>query len=154
MSAFRAYYARNIRSANVNEYTPDGTTVFYRGDLVYYDTSADTVKQCGANPSLIAAVAETDYTYKNLVPTAKVPLRLLQADDVIAMASDTDFADSYIGDSLDISKASDGVWKVLTSTSNPRVLVVGGVPAAQSVDGTIWYVQVLATYCQFDAVAS
>ena len=154
MSAFRAYYARNIRSHNVVEYTPDGSSLFYRGDFVYYDTSTDTVKQCGADPALIAAVAETDYTYKNIVPTAKVPLRLLQADDVIAMPSATDYADTYIGDSLDIAKASNGVWKVLTTTSNPRVLVVGGVPAAESVDGAIWFVQVLAAYCQFDAVAS
>lgn len=154
MSAFRAYYARNIRSANVTEMTPDGTTLFYRGDFVYYDTSTDTVKQCGADPTLIAALAETDYTAKDITSTGKVPLRLLQADDVIAMSSATDYSDSYIGDSLDISKASNGVWKVLTSTSAPRVLVVGGVPAAQSVDGAIWFVQILATYCQFDAVAS
>lgn len=154
MSAFNPYYAKNIRSAQVNEYEPDGTDLFYRGDFVYYDTSTDTMKVCGANPSLIAGLAETPYTYKNLVPSAKVPIRLLQADDVIAMPSDTDFATSYIGDSLDITKSANGVWKVLTTTSNTRVLVIGGVPAAESLDGAIWFVQVLATYCQFDAVAS
>lgn len=154
MSAFNAYYARNIRSGQVFEYEPDGTDLFYRGDFVYFDTSTDTMKVCGADPSLIAGLAETPYTYKDLVPTAKVPIRLIQADDVIAMPSATDFATTYIGDSLDIVKSAAGVWKVLTTTSAPRVLVVGGVPAAESLDGAIWFVQVLAAYCQFDAVAS
>jgi hypothetical protein len=154
MSAFRAYYARNIRSDLVSAYLPDTSNAFVQGDLIYYDTSTDKIRLCGANPSLIAAVAEAPSTAVNLDLVGKLPIRRLQADDVIAFPSDTDFDGTYVGDSLDISYASAGVWKVLTTTSNPRVLVVGGVAAAENVDGAIWFCQVLATYCQFDAVAS
>ena len=154
MSAFRPYYARNIRSAHVGEYSPDPVNTFVQGDLVYYDTGTDYMRLCGANPSLIAGIAEGNSSQTRLTPSGKIPIRQLQADDIIAFPSDTDFSPTYIGDSLDVAYVSAGIWKLAVTTSNPRLLVVGGVPAAENVDGTIWFCQVLAANCQFDAVAS
>lgn len=153
MSAFRAYFAKNIRSEQVYEFTGDAVAVWLTGDLVYQDTSTDTLKKCGADPALIAGLAENPSTY-NYTESSKVPIRLIHQDDVIAMSSATDYADTMIGNTVDISDATGGIWKVLTSTSAPRVTIVGGVPAANSLYGAIYFVQFIAANLQFDAVAS
>jgi len=156
VSTFKAYHTKHICSDFVEEYTPDGSATWVSGDLVFYDTGTNTMKKCGANPALIAAVAENPSTYGSLLnPNSKVPLRLLKTSDVIAMSSDTDYADSYVGDEVDISDAGSGVWKVLpASTGNPRVKILGGIAAADSLDGAIFFVQPLAANVQFDAIAS
>lgn len=156
MSAFKAYVTKNIEHTNVEEFTPDGSAVWLSGDFVFYDTSTDTMKKCGADPALIAGLAENPSTYgAALALNGKVPVRLLNADTVIAMPSDTDFDATKIGDTVDISDATGGVWKLLpASTSNPRALIIGGILAADSLDGAIWFVQLIAANLQFDAVAS
>lgn len=155
MSSFKAYFAKNIRSAHVESFTPaTGSDAFVAGDLVYYDTTTNTMKLCGADPALIAGLAEVDSTSSTISPDGKVPIRLLHSDDIIAMSSATDFATSNIGDSLDLEYQAAGKWRVLTSTSAVRLICRGGVPAADSLDGAIWFVQFIAANLQFDAVAS
>lgn len=155
MSAFRAYIARGGDNERVFDYTPDGTATFAAGDLVYYDTSTNTMKICGADPALIAGLSEVVSSSSNLIPTAKVPIQLLKPSTVLAMSSATDYADSYQGDTMDISNTSSGLWKVLPgSTAAVRVICIGGVAAADSLDGAIFYVQFIAANLQFDAIAS
>lgn len=155
MSSFRAYFTKNIRADNVIRGLPNGTSEWVTGDLLFYDTSTNTWKQCGANPALIGGLAEADASSATLDPEGKVSIRLLQSDDVVAISSATDFANSYIGDTVDIEDSASGIWRVLpASTSNTRVTIRDGVPAAQSLDGAIFYVQFIAANLQFDAVAS
>jgi hypothetical protein len=154
MSSFRAYFTKNIRADNVVRGTPDTASEWVAGDLVFYDTATNTWKQCGANPALIGALAEADASSSTLDPDGKVPLRLIQSDDIICMSSATDWTQSTVGDTVDIEDSASGKWRVLATTGNARVTIRDGVAAAESLDGALYYVQFIGANLQFDAVAS
>lgn len=152
-SSFRAYVTRNI-PGDVERFLPHTPTEFVKGDLVFLDTATDTLRQCGADPALILGVAEVDAASSIIDPEGRVPVRILTPDTVVAMSSASVFDAAQIGNSVDIVDTAPGIWRMLLTTSNPRVLIRGGVPAAQSLDGTIWFVQFIAANLQFDAIAS
>lgn len=154
MSSFRATLAENIPTSVILK-APDSASEFVKGDLVYIDTTTDTIKQCGADPALIAAVAEVDATSSALHPAGLCPIRLLRPDTVVALSSATDYSAASDGNTVDIVDTSSGIWRVLpAATSNPRVLIRNGVTAANSLDGAIYFVQFIAANLQFDAIAS
>jgi len=150
-SSFRANVAYNIDESPNLEFTPDGTTVFYVGDLVYLDTSTHTVKQCGADPSLILGLSEvTSELAKVLTPNGKVPIRALTTTTVVAMPVNTTASADHEGTAYGVVKSADGIWQVdISDTSNTRVLVL-----KVDVTNKIYYVRFLAANLQLDAIAS
>lgn len=153
-TSFRPTIARNYNSACVDHYTPDGSATFTANELVYFDTSTQTMKVCGADPSLIAGLAvgggsSTTTGAQLFSEQAKISVYRLQSDTVVSMSSSTTPAVTHIGVLYGIA-ATSGVWQVDTSdTSNTRVIVVD-----VDITNGIFYVNFIAANLQFDGVAS
>lgn len=155
-SDFPAYAAREIeRCSSVEEFTP-GTAASEPskvGSLVFYDITDATMDLCGADPALIAGIAEHD-SVKGAAITlnGKVPYRLLRSGCIVAMCCATTYVEAtHRGNSYGVVMLTSGNWAVdISDTSNTRVLVVGGDPD----NGNIFYVTFIAANLQFDAIAS
>lgn len=150
-SDFPAYVAAEYEhGTEVLEYTPS-SDVIVPGSLWYYDTGTQTVKLCGADPSLIGGVSEVDASEADdLTPNGKVPFRALKPNALVALCSATTPAETHVGTAYGVVKLSSGNWAVDTSdTTNTRVVV-------KRVDITngIFFVSFLAANLQFDAIAS
>ena len=150
MATFRAHYTKAIKSEAVFEATPDTSSTYVVGDFIYFDTSTQTMKKCGADPSLIAAVSEVNSTdADDLTENGKVPYRALQTTDVLAMCSTSTPTAANVGVAYGIVNTG-GVWKVdFTDTSNTRVFVLDFDSGTETV-----YVRPMAANLQFDGIAS
>lgn len=150
MSVFQAGYAYGQEAGYVEEFTPDGSATHVPGDLVFYDTATQTMKKCGADPALIAAVSEvTSQSAKLLTANGKVPYRLLTLASVVKMPCSSAPTELNVGVAYGVVNVS-GVWQVdFTDTGNTRVLVRRVVIGEDSA-----YVQFIAANLQFDSVVA
>lgn len=156
-SDFPAYVAAEYEhGTEVHEFTPSqtaGETAAASGELMYYDTSDQKIKRCGADPALIAGISEvTSEEARVLTPNGKIPLRLLKPNALVGMCSATTPAETHIGvaTGYGVVRLSSGNWAVdIGDTSNPRVMV-----KKIDINKGIFFVNFLAANLQFDAVAS
>jgi len=129
MSSFPARISYGHDHTYNASFTP-GTSgdAFIPGDLVAYDTSADTVKRCGTNPTSIAGIAEvTSGDAAVITPSGKVPVRILTGGGVVlALSSTTTPTEAMVGDSYGITRSAAGFWQLDTSktTTSSRMKVV------------------------------
>lgn len=115
----------------VRYFTVDGAAAFVVGELVYFDTATQTLKECGANPSLIAGVALASAAFGlgtewpgNIFGATQIPVALLRSGTEVFMAATATPAVTNIGVAYDIQNNS-GVWRVnLGSTGNTRVRIL------------------------------
>lgn len=154
MSSFPAYVAAYHDKTNVQEYAVDPGASIVVGSLVYFDTSDQLIKLCGADPALIAGLAEgaknlAGYGPAPITPDGKVPIRLLSPGALVALSSPTTLSESDVGVAYGIVNTG-GRWQIdTTDTSNTRVVVIRVDVAEQ-----IGFVQFIAANLQFDAIAS
>src|SRR5438477_3457083 len=106
------------------------------GELVYYDTADDTVKECGADPSLILGIilgpGPASTRLQKPLPYATQttqPVAILTPNIVVGLCSATTPAKTQTfradGSTYGIAKLSSGNWSVdTTDTSNRRVTVL------------------------------
>ena len=146
----------------VRYFTVDASATFVVGELVYWDTATQTLKGCGADPSLIAGIALASAAfglgtqwpgniYDNAGVLTAIPVALLTPTTKVFMSSSSTPALSNVGVAYGVASNS-GVWRVDTSdTSNTRLVVVDIFNTPQQ-EGFL--VQFLAANLQFDAVAS
>ncbi len=151
-SAFPAYViSGSEKGSNVQDYTPAADAHVIPGDFWFYDTTGNDANVCGADPSVIAGISETDSdAHDALTPDAKVPLRVITGSGLLlALASATTPADTHIGDEYGITKVGDH-WLLDTAKTgaSARVLV-----RRVDIPNGIFYVQVLNDQLQFSAVA-
>lgn len=154
-SDFAATVVENIEIASdVQEYTPSATAgevAAGAGELMYFDTADQLLKRCGADPALIAGVAEVDSEKaKVLTPNGKIPFRVIRSGAGVRMCADTTLSEADVGVAYGIKRLSSGHWAIdTTDTSNTRV-VVYRVDVAENAG----YVHFLAANLQFDAIVS
>lgn len=148
------------RGSEVEEFTPDGTETSKPGELVFYDTGAGTMKRCGADPALIAGIAEVDSEEaKKLTSDGKCPFRLLFPGAVVVFSSATTPVEAtHRGNEYGITRdATTGFWQLdIAKTGASARFVVRRVEIA-GVDGASqdrFYCQLLGQYAQFDGVDS
>ncbi|CAB4165123.1 hypothetical protein UFOVP1537_2 [uncultured Caudovirales phage] len=134
----------------VRLYTVESGSTFIAGALVYLDTSTHTIKECGTDPSLILGVAYASAAAgltNSLWGGTAIPVAVLTSNAIVAMASATTAATTYIGTSYGIVKSTN--WLVDTSdTTNDRVMVVD-----VSVSPEIWYVRFVTANLQMTGLA-
>ena len=144
-SSFPAYVAQGAEKTVVRHYKPG--TAFVVGSFVVYDTSGNDMDLCGTDPALIAGISEvSSAAHTLLTEDAKVPVRILTASEtVIALASATTPADSYIGDNVGIT-VSGTTWlcDVAKTTTTSRATVVD-----VDITNGIFYVTIHANALQF-----
>lgn len=123
-SQFPAYVAQGAEKSVVRMYKPG--TAFIVGSLIVYDTSGDDMDVCGGDPALIAGISEISSAAHTLItPDGKVPCRLITSSEtVIAMASATTPADSYIGDPVGVTLSTNWLCDVAKTTTTSRATVV------------------------------
>lgn len=140
------------KGSYVEEYTP-GTAgnAFIVGSFVKSTSGAEPVILCGADPALILGISEVvSADAALLTPNGKVPVRVLNAEAVLAMSSTTvPVAATHLGQKYGIVNNS-GVWQVDTTDAvNTRVEVV-----RLDIDNGIWYVKVLAANLENAGIVS
>lgn len=156
-SDFPAYVASEYEhGTEVQPYIPSqtaGETAAKAGELMYYDTADQKIKRCGADPALIAGIAEvSSEAARVLTPDGKIPLRLIKPNALVAMCSATTPAETHVGvaTGYGIVRLSSGNWAVdIGDTANGRVMVKR-VDIARG----IFFVNFIAANLQFDAIAS
>lgn len=149
--------AGHEHGSEVHEYAVSvtaGETAAKAGELMYFDTSTQTIKRCGADPALIAGIFEAGNSdvARLLTPNNKVPLRLLNPNALVRMCSATTPSEAHVAVSTGygIARLSNGNWAVdIGDTSNGRVWVT-----KVDIPNGVFYVHFLAANLQFDAVAS
>jgi hypothetical protein len=154
MSSFPATITEDIEASSVQEYAvsvTSGETAAASGELMYFDTSTQTLKRCGADPSLIAGIAEgASATWRLLTPNNKIPLRTLSPRCGVRMCSSTTLSEANVGVAYGIVRDANGFWAVdTTDTSNTRVFVYRVDTGANAA-----FVRFVAANLQFDAIAS
>ena len=124
-SNFPAYVVEGAEHSVVREYGVG--TAFVVGSFVVWDTSNNDMDLCGADPALIAGISEVNSAdADDLTPDSKVPVRIITSDRcVIALASATTPAVSYIGDRVGLTLSS-GIWlcDVAKTTTTSRATVM------------------------------
>lgn len=154
-SDFAAHVTENIEIAtDVQEYTPSATageTAAAAGELMYFDTADQLLKRCGADPALIAGIAEVvSESAKVLTPNGKIPFRTLRSGAGVRMCSATTLSEANVGVAYGIARLASGHWGVdTTDTSATRVVVYRVDTVTNSA-----FVHFLAGNLQFDAVVS
>lgn len=158
-STFKPQISGNLSGyPDVRLFTVDPAATFVLGELVYWDTATQTLKVCGADPSLIAGVAMASAAFGlgtqwpgNIYTGTSVPVALLNSNGLVFMSSTSTPASTNVGVAYGIAAVS-GTWQVDTGdTSNTRVVVVDIFNTPQQ-EGFL--VKFLAGNLQFDAVAS
>lgn len=155
-SDFAATATANIEfGSEVQEFTPSqtaGEVAAAVGELMYLDTADGKIKRCGADPALIAGLAElVSEDARVLTPNGKVPLRLIKPSLLVRMCSaTTPVYATHVGNGYGIARLASGHWAVdVGDTSNKRVEVVKVIESTGE-----WFVHFTATNLQFDAIAS
>lgn len=133
----------------------DSAATFIAGALVYWDTATQTLKECGADPSLILGVAQAPAsmglaTTGSIWGASKIPVAVLSPTAVAFMGSSSTPAVTDILVAYGIVKSTN--WLVDTSdTSNTRVDVIE-IAVSPQPEG--YYVRFKAANLQGDAIAS
>lgn len=153
-SSFPITFAASDAYPNVLNFAVYSGETFSAGDLVYWDTSG--VRLCGADPSLILGIAMTGTAdAAALLPSAQVPVAVLDSDVICMMSSATTPAAANMLTAYGIVRTSAGLWRIDTSdTSNTRVVPVDYSPKTGVFGQEAWKVRFLAANLQGDAVAS
>lgn len=154
-SSFPASVAYGHHESTVIDYVPS-TDAIIPGSLVYFDTGTATVKLCGADPSLIAGIAEAGLNTGGspsgtlpIIASGKMPVRNLRSGCTVALSSPTTLSEANVGALYGIVNTS-GIWQLdTTDTTNTRVIVV-----RVDVKTNTAFVQFIAANLQFDGVAS
>ena len=142
--------------SEVHEFVPSqtaGETAAKPGELMYIDTAASNVaKRCGADPGLIAGVAEVaSEAARVLTPDGRIPIRLLKPNALVRMCSaTTPVQATHVGNGYGIARLASGNWALdISDTSNIRAIVKKVDEAAGA-----FFVSFIAANLQFDAIAS
>lgn len=158
MSSFPAYIAQEIENGtSVQEYTPDTTDIPVVGDLVFYDVATQTVKRCGANPTLIAGISEVNTTpsyrpnaAQYLTADGKVPIRTTTPRAIWAFSCATTLAETNVGEDYGVTRdGTTGFWQIdlAKSASNQRFRIIRVDTVNQ-----IAYAVVLTANAQFGGI--
>jgi hypothetical protein len=116
----------------VREFVVDSAATFKKGELVYWDTSSKTLKECGTDPALVAGIAlgsagfalGTEYPGP-IYQGSRIPVALFEPDALIFMCSATTPIVDHIGVKYALAKLASGNWSVdTTDTADARVIVV------------------------------
>jgi len=143
-SNFPAYVAQGAEKTVVRHYKPG--TAFIVGSLIVYDTSGNDMDVCGADPAAIAGISEiSSAAHTLLTEDAKVPCRIITASEtILAFASATTPADSYIGDNVGFTLSTNWLCDVAKTTTTSRGTVVD-----VDIANGIFYVTLHANALQF-----
>lgn len=154
-SSFKPVCQPGSPQPRVAHFTPDPSGTFVAGDLVYFDTADNLIKECGADPSLILGVARCSVADAlALNASGLVPVDILEPDQVWHMGSATTPSDATLLRSYGIVQTS-GVWLVDTSdTSNTRVTTIGYSPRTGQQGPQFYAVKFNGANLQGDGVAS
>jgi hypothetical protein len=132
--------------------TTGGETAAKAGELMYFDTSTQTLKRCGADPALILGISEVASDFaRTITPDNRIPIRVLKPEALVRMCSATTPAETHLlVAGFGIVRLASGNWAVDTSdTSNIRVQVKRIDIAAGA-----FFVNFTAANLQGDAIAS
>ena len=152
------YYTGTERGPLCLPYLPDTDATFDPGDLVFYDTSDDTIDECGADPANILGWAMEKCT-------AGVLRQVLRADgkclvEVIdpgveyGLPVNADVSDANVSTKYGLVKLASGNWAVdLSDTTNTRVIIVRIGQSGRGVE-QIAFVHFLAANLQFSGIVS
>lgn len=153
-SAFKPVCQPGSPQPRIVMYAPDPAATFTAGDLVYFDTGDNLVKECGADPSLILGIAGCSVADAAMNAGSRVPVAILEPGQVWFMGSSTTPSDATLARSYGIVQTSN-YWLVDTSdTSNTRVTTIGYSPRSGQIGAEGYFVKFLATSLQGDGVAS
>lgn len=140
----------------VQEFAMLSTDASIPGELVFFDTADNTVKECGADPANILGLVlgpgpASTRLQKPLPYAANTQLvSVLTPEVTVAMCSATTPAAAHLTRAYGVAKLSSGNWAVdIVDTSNTRVVVV-----RIDITNGIFYVRFLAANLQLDAIAS
>jgi hypothetical protein len=152
-SSFPAYIAWGRKSDRVEEFVPSQTAgqTFGVAQFVYYDTSTNVIRLCGADPALIAGFSEVDSEANRVItPNGKVPIYLLETVTMLALSSTTTPAESHVGDQHGITRTAGGIWQLDTAkTGADARMIVRRV----DIPNGIFYCQPLNDQLQFATIA-
>jgi hypothetical protein len=151
-SKFPPFLASGVKVPFVAEYTPEVAAVYGPHSMVFYDVADNFIKLCGADPALILGLSLGGAVGgKNLTPTGKIPVWVLDTDDLVGLSSPTTPTEAHVGDSFGVlMDATTGYWQAdPTDAGNPRVLC-----ARVDIPNGIFYCRFIAANLQFDAIAS
>lgn len=150
-SKFPPFLAASVRSPLILDYTPEAAATYGPMALVFYDVADNLIKLAGADPALILGFSLGAASGKTLTPTGKIPVHVLDPDDLIGLSSPTTPAESHVGDAFGILRdAGTGFWQAdPTDAANARVLCV-----RVDIPNGIFYCKFEADNLQFDAIAS
>ena len=138
----------------VAHFAPDTSATFVAGDLVYFDTADNLIKECGADPALILGFARCSVADRAINPQSLIPVDIIEPGQVWLMGSATTPSDATLARSYGIVQTS-GKWLVdTTDTSNTRVTTIGYSPRTGQVGPEHYAVKFLAANLQGDGVAS
>lgn len=132
--------------------TTGGETAQKAGELMYFDTSTQTLKRCGADPALILGISEVASDVARLLtPDNRIPIRALKPNALVRMCSATTPAETHLlVAGYGIVRLASGNWAVdISDTSNIRVVVKRIDIAAGA-----FFVSFVAANLQADAIAS
>jgi hypothetical protein len=151
-----AVYQSNGVEPLVQEFAMLSTDTSIPGELVYFDTADNNVKECGADPANILGLVlgpgpASTRLQKPLPYNPNVqPVAVLTPDTVVAMCSATTPSLAHVARAYGVAKLSSGNWAVDTTDAvNTRVVVI-----RVDIPNGIFYVKFLAANLQLDAVAS
>lgn len=125
-STFQARVGAGRDNSRVRSFIPSQTAgqTFVVGSLVYFDTSANKIRLCGADPALILGLSEIDSEANRVItPDGRVPLYCIGPNDTIAMSCPTTLAESNVDRDYGVVNNS-GIWQIdTTDTSAIRVRI-------------------------------
>lgn len=151
-----AVYQSNGVEPLLQEFAVLSTDASIPGELVFFDTGDNNVKECGADPAnilgLILGPGPASARLQKPLPYAPNTqvVAVLSPDTVVAMCSATTPSLAHVTRAYGVAKLSSGNWAVDTGdTSNTRVTVI-----RVDIANGIFYVRFSAANLQLDAVAS
>lgn len=155
-SNFPPCVAYNFDGTTVDDYVPS-TDAIIPGSFVFFEVSSGTIKLCGADPALIAGIAEGGLNTGGspsgvlaIIASGKMPVRKLSGRAVVALSCGTKtLVETDVTVAYGIVNNS-GIWSLdTTDTTNTRVVV----ERIDTVTNTA-YVRFLSANLQFDGVLS
>ena len=147
-SNFPPMLGANLATAFVEGYTPDAAETFGPNVLIFFDTADREIKVTGADPALILGLSLGSAASKTIDPSGKIPVHVLNENDVIGLSSATTPAETHVGEDYGLVYSTEGWPKVdTTDTTNVRVLVI-----RVDIANGIFYCRFLATNLQFNAI--
>jgi hypothetical protein len=154
-SNFPPQMVQKESSAYIDYFPVTAAQTFIAGALVFYDTSANTITECAADPTAILGIALAPASVGldaagSFYGGTKIPVQVLGPDTILFMASATTPAQSHVGDSYGVVKSTN--WLVDTSETGAPCVTVIGISNSPQQEG--FYVRLLATDAQMDSVAS